>query len=141
MNTQLNIPDIMKFAIPSLDEVKFQAAKISLPETEAEKFHNYYESVGWVVGRKKMVSWHHAITGWKLRSQERVQRSREISPSAQAILWQTELKRVEERISDLRKRNQCESHENKPWDKEDRVEIKSLKERRVELLSNLGMKV
>ena len=56
---------------PSLEEVEMAASKIGLPAIEASKFFNYYESNGWRVGRVKMVSFTHALAGWKLRWQER----------------------------------------------------------------------
>lgn len=56
---------------PSLDEVKLAAAKIGLPDREAQKFFHYYESNGWKVGRTKMVSFQNALAGWKLRWQDR----------------------------------------------------------------------
>ena len=56
---------------PSLAEVKLAAAKAGLPEREAEKFWNYYESIGWRVGKCRMVSFANAIAGWKLRWEER----------------------------------------------------------------------
>lgn len=37
---------------------------------EAVKFWNYYESVGWCVGKKKMKSWRAALSGWVSRSVE-----------------------------------------------------------------------
>lgn len=54
---------------PTLEEVKLAAAKTGLPESEAEKFFNYYASKGWLVGKSPMKSWTHALAGWKLRSQ------------------------------------------------------------------------
>ena len=60
-----------RFVKPSLDEVKLACAKCGLPESEAENFVNYYDSVGWVVGKKQMKSWQSALAGWKNRWQER----------------------------------------------------------------------
>lgn len=34
------------------------------PEIESEKFYNYYESNGWVIGNSKMVNWKSAIKNW-----------------------------------------------------------------------------
>ena len=34
------------------------------PEIESEKFYNYYESNGWVLGGSKMVNWKSAIKNW-----------------------------------------------------------------------------
>lgn len=56
---------------PTLEEVELAASKIGLPEIEANKFFHYYESNGWRVGRVKMVSFQHALSGWKLRWLER----------------------------------------------------------------------
>lgn len=58
---------------PTLEEVKLQAAKTGLPEREAQKFFNYYESIGWRVGRAghRMVSFTNALAGWKLNWEER----------------------------------------------------------------------
>ena len=57
--------------IPSIEEVKLHAAKIGLPETEAFKFHGYYESNGWRVGSNPMKSWVGAMTNWKGKYDER----------------------------------------------------------------------
>ena len=57
-------------APPTLDEVKLQAAKIGLPDNEAEKFFHYYESNGWRVGRNPMRSWSAALTNWKLNAKK-----------------------------------------------------------------------
>ncbi len=57
--------------IPTLDEIKLHAAKIGLPETEACKFHGYYESNGWRVGKNPMKSWVGAMTTWKGNFDER----------------------------------------------------------------------
>jgi len=57
-------------APPTLDELKLQAAKIGLPDNEAEKFFNYYESNGWRVGKNPMRSWSAALTNWKLNAKK-----------------------------------------------------------------------
>ncbi len=60
-----------KSARPDLQTVKLQAAKIGLPDNEAEKFFNYYQANGWKVGRNPMRSLPHALANWKLRWAER----------------------------------------------------------------------
>lgn len=60
----------MRFTEPTVEELKLQAAKIGLPEREAEKFFCYYASKGWMVGKTKMKQWRIALTGWKLRWEE-----------------------------------------------------------------------
>lgn len=77
----LNTPLVMessaaskRFQKPSLDEVKLACAKCGLPESEAERFWNYYDSVGWKVGKNPMKSWTSALAGtWKSNWQERNQ--------------------------------------------------------------------
>lgn len=56
-----------RFVVPSLDEIKLNAAKIGLPDSEALKFHAFYESKGWMVGKNRMKSWIGAMSGWKVR--------------------------------------------------------------------------
>lgn len=54
------------FVKPSLEEVQ-EEFKIKLhpnPIHEAEKFHSYYESNGWKVGRNPMKSWKAAVAQW-----------------------------------------------------------------------------
>jgi hypothetical protein len=57
-----------KFEKPTAEAVRLQCAKIGLPESEAEKFWNYHESKGWVVGRAPMKNWHAALQTWKSNS-------------------------------------------------------------------------
>lgn len=76
---------------PTLEMVKLQASKIGLPPREAEKFHLYYESNGWKVGRTLMRNWHAALSGWKMRYEERV------GPQKKTIV-QTDLSKELDRI-------------------------------------------
>jgi len=55
---------------PAIESIKLQCAKIGLPDSEGDKFFNFYASKGWMVGRTKMKSWTHALTGWRGRWQE-----------------------------------------------------------------------
>lgn len=67
----VTVPASTRFKKPTLDEIKFACAKAGLPEAEAERFHNYYESNGWRVGKNPMRSWSHAIGNWKKNFDER----------------------------------------------------------------------
>lgn len=49
---------------PSLEMVTARAVSIGLAEREAIRFHAYYESNGWRVGKNPMKSWHAAMTNW-----------------------------------------------------------------------------
>lgn len=54
-----------RFAPPSVEEIHeymVQRNFDSLPE--AEKFYDFYESKGWMVGKNKMKSWQAAIRNW-----------------------------------------------------------------------------
>lgn len=56
---------------PSIEEVKLAAAKSGLPESEALKFFDYYESNGWRVGKNAMKSWPSALANWQRTWKER----------------------------------------------------------------------
>jgi hypothetical protein len=59
---------------PSIEEIeKYLIEKKQYPPNQAksfaDKFWNYYESVGWKIGDKKnMVSWTAAIRTWELKN-------------------------------------------------------------------------
>lgn len=63
-----------KFIKPSLEELEKEFNRLigGLGKSEAEKFFNHYETVGWVVGRNKtpMKSWISAVAQWCTRTQE-----------------------------------------------------------------------
>ena len=56
-----------KFIRPTLEEVRTQFELKGVTGNEFEKFYAYYESVGWYVGKRKMVSWRGSLAGWILR--------------------------------------------------------------------------
>jgi hypothetical protein len=60
-----------RFKKPTLEELKPMFTAEALPETEAEKFFNHYESNGWRVGKNPMKSLPATIRNWKLRYEER----------------------------------------------------------------------
>ena len=50
---------------PVLEEVKTYFLENNFPEQEAQKFYNYFSSVGWLVGGKTpMVNWQAAAENW-----------------------------------------------------------------------------
>ena len=55
----LDVPK-KKFQKPTLEQV----TQAGLPTTEAERFLNYYESNGWMVGKNPMKSWEGAVRNW-----------------------------------------------------------------------------
>ena len=59
------------FQPPTREELNLEASKIGLPYVEVDKFVNFYESKGWMVGKNKMKSWRGALAGWRTRWEER----------------------------------------------------------------------
>ncbi len=55
---------------PTIEECKLAGAKAGLPDSEAVKFFNYYESKGWMVGKTPMISVPHAMANWKSKYEE-----------------------------------------------------------------------
>lgn len=54
---------------PTIDEVKTYFQENNFPEQEAQKFFNYFKSVGWLVGGKTpMVDWQAAAQNWIINS-------------------------------------------------------------------------
>lgn len=60
-----------KFHKPTIEETKLHFSKVGMPMSEAEKFHNYYESNGWRVGKNPMKNWVSAAANWKKNWQEK----------------------------------------------------------------------
>lgn len=61
-----------QFTPPTLDEVisEFTLRGFPSPKSEAEKFWNFYEAKGWLVGKTKMKKWKSAVAGWISRSKD-----------------------------------------------------------------------
>lgn len=54
----------------SLEQCLLYGAKIGLPDSEVNKFYDYFESNGWMVGRTKMKSVEAAMRNWQRRWNE-----------------------------------------------------------------------
>lgn len=53
------------FVEPNLNEIKIYFQENNFPEQEAQKFYNYFSSVGWLVGGKTpMINWQAAAQNW-----------------------------------------------------------------------------
>lgn len=63
----VNKPSMAKkrFSPPSDDDCRGYAEEIGLPVAEAERFRNYHQSRGWVVGKSSMKDWKAAMRTWK----------------------------------------------------------------------------
>jgi predicted phage replisome organizer len=53
-----------QFVIPTVDEVREYCQSVG-SQVDAEHFHAFYESKGWLVGNSKMKSWKAAIVTWE----------------------------------------------------------------------------
>ena len=55
-----------RFTPPSIDEVEqfLRDRNVLSPKENAIKFHSFYESKGWMVGKNKMKNWKSAINTW-----------------------------------------------------------------------------
>lgn len=59
----------LKKAKPSIEEIKSYFQENNFPELEAQKFFNYFTSVGWLVGGKTpMMNWQAAAQNWIINS-------------------------------------------------------------------------
>ena len=63
---------------PILEEVKTYFQENNFPEIEAQKFFNYFSSVGWLVGGKAvMVNWKAAAQNWMINAPNFIQNTHE----------------------------------------------------------------
>ncbi len=60
------------FVPPSLDEISSYISEKGY-SVDAERFFNFYESKGWMVGKNKMKSWKAAVANWE--KDERIKRN------------------------------------------------------------------
>ena len=68
-NTNAAEEELMGEGNPTLLEVKNYFLSQSFPEIEAQKFFNYFSSIGWLVGGKsQMVNWKAAAQNWILNA-------------------------------------------------------------------------
>ena len=64
------------FNKPSIVDIQNYMTEIGMNDI-AEKWFDYYESNGWLVGKNKMKSWRHSVSGWIARTK--------IEPSKESI--------------------------------------------------------
>lgn len=134
-----------RYLRPTIEEVLLAGAKGGLPEHECRKFHAYYESNGWRVGRNPMKSLGGALATWRIKWEESggpnrahpSQTAPGVSTAAQGILHQKELERVE---TALRKLSDQASHDafGPHYSPEQVLARQKLRARRAELLRLLN---
>jgi hypothetical protein len=61
--------EIKKFVKPNIKEIS-EYCRSRHNSISAEKFYNFYESKGWMVGRNKMKDWKAAVRTWELKNKE-----------------------------------------------------------------------
>jgi hypothetical protein len=54
---------------PTLEQIKARCREMNYPGRLAARFHNYYESNGWKVGKNPMKSWQAALANWNSKEQ------------------------------------------------------------------------
>ncbi len=70
------------FKKPTMEEVREYVAEKSYNLVDPEHFYDYYESVGWKVGKKDMKDWKRAIANW-----QRMEKARRPNMSTGVILF------------------------------------------------------
>ena len=64
-------PKRKRFVKPTVEEILGYCAEKGYTHVDVDEFMAHYESVGWHVGKKHMVSWHAAVTGWEIREKKK----------------------------------------------------------------------
>lgn len=73
------------FKEPTMDQVKLSFAKAGGSENDAELFFHHYSANGWKVGKNKMKSVSHAVSGWVCRNRVGTFRQRNQEPPTNCI--------------------------------------------------------
>jgi hypothetical protein len=55
---------------PTIEDIKNRIIERGITKFTAEKFHAYYSSNGWMVGKNKMKNWDSALTTWNSKDYE-----------------------------------------------------------------------
>ncbi len=134
---------------PTREEIIRSAKEIGLPEREALKFFNFYESKGWMVGKNRMVSFRGALENWKMTWEDRTggehpapafgvrAASRQPMSGMDKLIAQKEFDRVVDRMRVLK----ASYGEMQTWSTADGLEFKKLVARRNELKKILGITI
>jgi hypothetical protein len=54
------------FEPPTIEEVELYLRSMNIrdPKNSAQKWYNFYESKGWMIGKNKMKNWKSAVNTW-----------------------------------------------------------------------------
>ncbi len=73
-------PAVKRFIKPTVDEVR-TFCRERKSSVDAQRFVDYYDSVGWMVGKKAMKDWRAAVRTWEKREESDHQRASRSKPS------------------------------------------------------------
>ena len=96
---------------PTEAEAEFHASKIGLPMSEVAKFMAFYDSKDWMVGKTPMRKWKSAMSGWKLRWEERRNKERATGTSPHRV----DLTDPAE-VTELERRERIAMFSDNPWE-------------------------
>lgn len=68
--TGASAPSRPSFERPTVEEIEAYCREKGYTHVDAEYFWNYYENVGWKVGKSRMKSWRLAVSNWEKRQKE-----------------------------------------------------------------------
>jgi hypothetical protein len=128
---------------PTVEQVICYGNGIGMTEIECRRFHAFYESNGWKVGKNKMKSWKGALAGWALRREGESggkSNGNGHPTDAQMIAMTKERERIGERLKVIKGQG---SHDawGGHYDDRQRDEILNLKRRDKELKDKLGVMI
>ena len=69
-NREEEEPKRKRFSAPTVEEVQAYADEKGYTSFSAQRFVDYYESKGWLVGKSPMKDWKAAVRGWVSRDRE-----------------------------------------------------------------------
>ena len=67
-----SIDDIKRFTKPTIEEIKLYCLERN-NGIDPERFYNYYESTGWMIGKHKMKDWKAAVRTWETKQKPKSQ--------------------------------------------------------------------
>ena len=70
-----------RFTAPTVDEVEAYAKEKGYTGFSADRFVDYYESKGWLVGKTPMKDWKAAVRGWVARDSESTPKPQQKNPA------------------------------------------------------------
>ena len=74
-----------RFVPPTLDEVQAYISENNFI-IDAQKFIDYYQSNGWIVGKTKMKDWKATVRGWERREQEHFRKTQKAEENPMGFL-------------------------------------------------------